>query len=100
MNFIKFDKIKQMLNYRVCTLKFKKSYQYVDWGVWNEVKDSYLLQVLLEMQSKYDFEIVSTNFHDCFQNSYIVIKCKKEDKYNIFSGYCLRLEGKITEISF
>lgn len=81
-------------------LKFKKAYQHVDWGVWEEVTDASLMNVLLVLQQKYDFDIVSTKFKDCFGNSRITIKCNKEDKNKIFSEYCLKLNGKIDHISF
>ena len=82
------------------TLEFKKRYQYVDWKSWKEVADSQLMSVLLELKSKYNFEIISTKFRDCFDNSYIKIKCNKEDKHKIFGEYCLRLSGNITDVSF
>ena len=89
-----------MFKNKRCKLKFRKTYQYVDWGSWKEVKDAYLISVLLELQSKYGFEIISTKFQDCFNDSYIKIKCNKEDKNKIFGEYCLRLNGQIEDISF
>lgn len=89
-----------MFKRRKFTLKFNKTYQYVDWGAWKEITDASLMNVLLELQVKYDFDIVSTKFKDCFHDSYIEIKCNKEDKHKIFAEYCLKLSGKIENISF
>ena len=55
---------------------------------------------LLQLQRKYNFEIISTSFKDFCDTSYIVIKCNKEDKNKIFTDYCLSLNGYIEEISF
>ena len=68
-------------------MKFKKAYQHVDWHSWKEVKDSYLLSVLLELQEKYRFEIVSYKFKGFTDFSYITIKCDKADKQKIFMEY-------------
>lgn len=89
-----------MFKRRKYKLKFKKTYQYVDWGVWEEVTDASLMNVLLVLQQKYDFDIVSTKFKDCFATSHITIKCNKEDKCKIFSAYCLKFHGQIDHISF
>ena len=89
-----------MFKRRKYKLKFRKAYQFVDFGVWKEVTDASLMNVLLALQQKYDFDIVSTKFKDCFGNSYITIKCNKEDKRKIFSEYCLKLNGQIDHISF
>lgn len=89
-----------MFKHKKFTLKFRKTYQFVNWGVWKEITDASLMNVLLELQLKYDFDIVSTRFKDCFSNSYIKIECNKEDKRKIFSEYCLKLNGYIDNISF
>lgn len=89
-----------MFRRRKFKLKFRKSYQFVDFGVWKEVTDASLMNVLLALQQKYDFDIVSTKFKDFFDNSYIIIKCNKEDKRKVFSEYCLKLNGQIDHISF
>lgn len=82
------------------TLRFKKYYKYVSQGVWDEVTDNYLMSVLWELQSKYNFEIISTKLHDCFDYNHITIKCNKKDYQKIFRDYCLRLGKHITDISF
>ena len=43
-------------------LSFKKSYQAVGIGIWEEVTDSALMEVLLRLQEKYDFKILSVKF--------------------------------------
>lgn len=83
-------------------MKFRKSYQFVNWGVWKEITDASLMSRLLQLQRKYNFEIVATKFKDSLSNSYsyIKIKCNKEDKNKIFTDYCLSLNGCIEDISF
>lgn len=89
-----------MFKYKKYILKFRKSYQYKGLGTWSEVKDVYLMLILLTLQLEYDFEIISTEFRSFYEDSYIKIKCKKEDKNNIFGEYCLRLNKYIGNISF
>ena len=89
-----------MFGYKKYTMKFSKSYQFVNWGVHKEITDASLMSHLLQLQRKYKFEIVSTKFKNCFSNSYIKIKCNKEDKNKIFTDYCLSLNGYIEDISF
>lgn len=81
------------------TLRFMKSYQWVDWGSWKEVSDTFVLYVLSELQDKYDFEIVSVKLKDCFSWSKIVIRCAREDKSKIFFDFSTRLSGHIEKIS-
>lgn len=88
-----------MFKRRKYTMKFKKAYQRVDWDSWKEVKDSYLLSVLLELQEKYGFEIISYKFKGFTDFSYITIKCDKADKQKIFMEYCIRLDKQIEEFS-
>ena len=40
-------------------LSFKKSYQAIDIGIWQEITDSTLMAVLLRLQEKHDFKILS-----------------------------------------
>lgn len=80
-------------------MTFKKSYQSLGFGRWKEVTDGYLMSVLLKLQEKYDFEIISTSFKDCFNNSRITIKCDKNDKQKIFMEYAMKLSGEITKVS-
>ena len=89
-----------MFKIKKYTLRFKKYYKYVSQGVWYEVTDNYLMSVLLELQSKYNFEIISTNFHNCFGYSHIKIKCNKKDYPCIWQDYCERVDEYITDISF
>ena len=89
-----------MFKRRKFIMTFKKSYQALDFGSWEEVTDGYLMFVLLKLQEKYDFEIISTNFKDCFSNSRITIKCDKCDKQKIFMEYAMKLSGEITKVSF
>ena len=80
------------------TIRFKKSYQWVDFGSWKEVTDSHILYILSELQEKYNFEIIATKLKDTFNESKIVIKCNKEDKNKIFMNFCMKLSGKIEKI--
>lgn len=65
-----------------------------------EISDAYLLSILLELQHKYYFDIISTRFNRSASTSYIKIKCDKSDKGKIFSDYCARLDGYIDSVSF
>ena len=89
-----------MFKKRKFTITFKKSYHSLDFGRWEEVTDGYLMSVLLKLQEKYDFEVVSTSFKDCFSNSRITIKCDKRDKQKIFMEYTTILGDNITKVSF
>lgn len=89
-----------MFKYKKCILKFQKSCQPVDYMNYRMVTDSCLMSVLLELQEKYGFEIISTDFKDVFEDSNIKIKCKKEDKHKIFGEYCVKLGKQICNISF
>jgi hypothetical protein len=82
------------------TLKFRKQYQARGIGIWEEITDSSLMSTLLSVQEKYNFEIVSFKFKDCFSRSHIKIKCNKDDKCEIFCEFCLRLNGQITDIEY
>ena len=81
-------------------LKFRKQYQPLGIGIWEEVTDSSLMTVLLYLQKKYNFEIISFKFKDCFSRSYIKIKCNKDDRCKIFCEFCLKLKGQITDIEY
>lgn len=81
-------------------LSFKKSYQAVGIGIWEEVTDSALMEVLLRLQEKYDFKILSVKFRNCFATSYIKIKCSKEDRVKIFGYFCTILGKNITEVTY
>ena len=80
------------------TIRFKKSYQYVNFGSWKEVTDSHILYILSELQKKYNFEIITAKFKKSFDESEIVIKCNKEDKNKIFMDFCMKLSGQIEKI--
>lgn len=82
------------------TLKFRKQYQARGIGTWEEITDASLMNVLLKLQEKYNFEIISFKFKDCFSRSYIKIKCDKYDKSTIFFEFCLKLDGQITDIKY
>lgn len=90
----------KLFKYGKYTMKFKKTYKYVDHDSWKEVTDGYLMSELLDLQEKYGFEIVSTSFKNCFDYSYIQIKCNKDEKTKIFGEYCSRLSGHIGYVSF
>ena len=81
-------------------LKFKKQYQAIDIGVWSEITDAALMYTLQKLQEKYNFEIVSVSFKDCFSYSCIKIKCHKDDRCKIFGEFCTMLNGQITAISY
>lgn len=80
-------------------IRFRKKYNYVTWGYWREVSDSYLLDILFKLQEKYNFEIISIRLKkhtDGF--SCIKIKCNKKDKQKIFTEYCIYLGNNIIEL--
>ena len=80
------------------TIRFKKSYQWVDFRSWKEVTDSHILYILSELQEKYNFEIIAAKLKNTFDESEIVIKCNKEDKNKIFMDFCMKLSGQIEKI--
>lgn len=69
-------------------------------SAYKSVTDSYLLSVLHDIQSYFDFDIVSIDFNDCFKTSSIVIKCTKQDKEYIFLAFLAKLEKYITNVSY
>lgn len=88
-----------MFDCRKYTMKFKKNYMDAALYGFDEVPDSYLTSALLELQEKYDFEIVSMKFNNCFNFSCIKIKCHKKDKQKIFMEYCMSLKDLICNVS-
>lgn len=89
-----------MFNRRRYTLRFKKTRQNLRFDTWHEVSDAFLISSLQKLQLKYDFDVKSTKIKNSFADSYITIKCKKEDKNKIFTDYCLLLRNNITQVSF
>ena len=81
-------------------IKFKKSYIEKDYWTWYETSDSALLSIFLKLSKKYDFSIVKTKFNDCFEDSIIKIKCKKEDKNKIFSDFCIAAGKYVSEVKY
>lgn len=84
--------------YRRYKMKFKKEYQSAGYGYYAEVTDNHLLSVLLKLQKTMDFEIVRYNFKNFVHYSTITIKCRKEDKKDIFLMYYLLLGDAICDI--
>lgn len=80
------------------TLKFDKTHHDINGEDYKCVKDSHLISVLLSLQSKYDFKIISIDFGGVWYS--ITIKCNKKDYQKIFGEYCLKLGEHITDISF
>ena len=80
------------------TIRFKKSYHWVDSESWEEVTDSHILYILSELQKKYNFEIITVKLKNTSYESEIVIKCNKEDKNKIFMDFCMKLSGQIEKI--
>lgn len=89
-------KIFKLKKYKI---KFNKKYQSVSWGAWKEVTDSYILYILRQLQDKYKFTVIKTKLKGCFDKSYIIIRCVKNEKYNIFNEFCFRLNGKIENVT-
>lgn len=71
----------------------------MDIWAWREVTDSYILKVLKELQTEFEFEIISTKLRDCFHESKIVIRCDKEYKNKIFMDFVSKLSGQITKVT-
>ena len=81
-------------------IKFKKQQLQFKEDSWKEVTDSYLLSALYDIQSYFDFDIVSIDFNDCFKTSSIVIKCTKLEKKYIFTAFVAKLGQYITNVSY
>lgn len=64
---------------------------------WKEVNDSYIIAIVNELKKKYEFEVSDISLNGSFRNM-ILIKCKKSDRYNIFSDFCIALNGKIEKV--
>lgn len=90
--------VKNIFKKKKYTIRFKKSYQWVDRGIYKEVTDAHILSVLLDLQKEYNFEIIATQLDDTMHESKIVIKCNKEDKNKIFIDFCMNLSGKIEKV--
>lgn len=89
------QKIFKLKKYKI---KFNKKYQSVSWGVCKEVTDSYILYILRQLQGKYKFTVIKTKLKRCFYESYIIIRCTKDEKFDIFNEFCFRLNGKIENV--
>ena len=80
------------------TISFEKSYQLMKYSNLTKVTDAHILHTLLNIQDKYDFEIISIKLKDALYRSKIVIKCDKEYKNKIFIDFCIKLSGQIEKI--
>ena len=89
-----------MFKKKRCKISFVKSYQFADIGAWYEVTDFHVLNVLKNIQSQYEFDIISARLKDCFGRSEITIKCLKTDKNKIFNKFMGDLSGQITKVRF
>lgn len=87
-------------NNKILIIKFEKQANFLDGFNYTEIKDSYILNTLSDMQDKYGFKILKTNLKDCFYNSFIKLKCDKNDKFKIYSEFCNLLDGYIKNIDF
>lgn len=92
-----------MFKYRRYTMRFRKQvdYKHGEDGklYWKEINDTTVVSTLVRLQEKYDFKVIKADINSYHYFSYIVIKCKKEDKYKIFADFCELLDGLIEEIS-
>lgn len=88
-----------MFRNRKYKIKFNKTYQSVSWGTWKEVTGSYILYILRQLQNKYKFTVIKTKLKGCFDKSYIIIRCAKDEKFDIFNEFCFELNGHIENVS-
>lgn len=82
-------------------ITFKKHWKYISFDTWEGVSDSCIISSLMDLQEKYEFEILKIDISDSpLRKSKIVIKCGKSDKYNIFSDFCSILNHWIENVKF
>ena len=81
--------------YKIC---FKKTYNFIDFGIGSEITDASIFQVLNSLQSKFGFKIVSVGLKSHSGKSKVVIRCDKSDKYKIFAEFVQKLSGYIEQI--
>ena len=67
-------------------------------GEWYEIKDSSIIDVLVNLQTKFDFKIISIKLKDSFHRSKIVIQCNRSDKCEIFMEFVSKLSGYIDHV--
>lgn len=82
------------------TIKFKKQYKPTDWSTWKEVNDNRIISILLALQKKYGFKILSCKLGDSFDYSKIVLWCNRKDYFNICADFSSALDGEITDTKF
>lgn len=85
-------KIKKLFIKKKYIIKFKKSSK--------ELSDSTIMHILLYLQDKVNFKIVSCTLKDNKDISKIVIICNKSDIHNILKEFTDFFDGKIEIFTF
>lgn len=70
-------------------IKFRKCYS---------KNEAFIIHTLKSLQEEYTFEIKKIKFKSILNDSYIIIKCNKYDKANIFMDFCIELNDFIEEV--
>ena len=88
------------MKYKKYQIRFKKKYIPVGHGTWKSIKDDEIIVVLMDLKKEIDFEIRKIHIQDCFSDSWIVIKCKKENWLDIYANFFRLLSGYVTNADF
>lgn len=96
-----YEKIREYFTYTNVKITFKKAERDISgYGLrlsYKLITDDGIIQIINELQKTYGFKIKRINIGDNYNESKIVIRCKKDDKFSIFTEFSDSLNGYINE---
>lgn len=82
------------------TISFQKKFHTDGNGHYTEVQTSCVVEVIMELQKKYDFELVEVNVRESSFTSHFTYRCYPEDKLRICMDFAKIMGEHIAELAF
>lgn len=82
------------------TISFQKKCHTDGDGHLTEVQTSCVVEVIMELQKKYDFDLVSMGIREYCYQSHITYRCYPEDKLRICMDFAKIMGEHIAELAF
>lgn len=82
------------------TISFKKKYRIDENGHYTEVQTSCVVEVIMELQKKFGFDIVEVNVRESSFTSHFTYRCCPEDKMRICLDFAKIMGEHISELAF